>query len=88
MTAESVAQDLGLDPSNVIANVLPSEKATHCKQMQKQGKVVAMIGDGINDSPALGIVNSILYVLWYMLIKKYSHSRCRNSIRLWCRNSL
>ena len=50
-TAEAVAQSLGID--NVIANVLPEDKADHIAAMQRDGAVVAMVGDGINDAPAL-----------------------------------
>jgi len=50
-TAEAVAKKLNLD--EVVAEVLPDEKATAVKQFQQQGHIVAMAGDGINDAPAL-----------------------------------
>lgn len=49
--AEAIADKLGIE--EVIAEVFPGEKAEKIKQLQKQGKTVAMVGDGINDAPAL-----------------------------------
>jgi len=50
-TARAVARRLGI--ADVFAGVLPQEKAQHIRQLQAQGHVVAMAGDGINDAPAL-----------------------------------
>ena len=53
LTAAAIAQQVGIQPDHVMAPILPEGKAEAIASLQRSGHVVAMVGDGINDAPAL-----------------------------------
>ena len=90
-TALAIAQQVGIEPANVIAQVLPEHKADEVKKLQQQGYKVAMVGDGINDAPALmqadlGIVmgswTDVAMESWGIIIMKNDLNDVMNAIML------
>lgn len=56
-TAEAIAEELDIPKDRVVAGVMPADKVSKVKSLQEMGRCVAMVGDGINDSPALACAN-------------------------------
>ncbi len=52
-TAEAIGAQAGIGPERIVADVLPADKAAAVERLQDEGAIVAMVGDGINDAPAL-----------------------------------
>ena len=52
-TAEAVGAQVGIQAHNIVAEVVPADKAAIVERLQRRGRIVAMVGDGINDAPAL-----------------------------------
>ncbi|HET8844262.1 MAG TPA: HAD-IC family P-type ATPase, partial [Ktedonobacteraceae bacterium] len=57
-TAQAIAAQVGIPTEHILAEILPVEKAHAVKQLQEQGQIVAFVGDGINDAPALVQANA------------------------------
>lgn len=55
--ATTIGQEVGIPKEHIFAEVLPDEKAGYVEKLQKEGKQVGMVGDGINDAPALALAN-------------------------------
>ncbi|MBF0233664.1 MAG: copper-translocating P-type ATPase [Desulfamplus sp.] len=56
-TAISIAREAGIDKRNIVAEVKPEEKADKIKELKKEHTLIGMVGDGINDAPALAVAD-------------------------------
>lgn len=56
-TARAIGRKVGIDEKHIFAQVLPENKVKYVKKLQEEGKIVAMVGDGVNDAPALTQAN-------------------------------